>query len=919
MKFSPALFTVFALTTSLHAADEPAKEANHLRKIRQITFDGSRNGEGYFSRDGRQIVFQATRSPENPHEEENPFYQIFSLDLRDGALKRVTSGLGKTTCAFFRPDGKRMLFASTHLDPNAAKKQREETDFLKSGQKRRYEWDFDDHYDIFDAKPDGSDVRRLTEAVGYDAEASYSPDGKRICFMSNRDGDREIYVMDADGKNPRRLTQEPGYDGGPFFSPDGKWIVYRHFTPDDTQAEVMLMRADGSEKAQVTRLGAMSWSPYFHPTGRWIVFCSNKDGGFGNFELYLVRPDGRDLTRITFTEGFDGLPVFSPDGKKLMWTSTRAGGKSQLFIADFVDPDSEAKPVASPSLPVARPINADRVRRDIEFLASPVCDGRRTGTEGERKAAAYIEQQLRAAGLRDIRHQAFSFPSSVALGANNSLETSVAGRGELNQDFVPLALSANGEVDGEVVFVGFCMKTEGYDSFAGVDVKDKIVLALRYQPETEPLKGKLRPFAPLRAKAMIARERGAKALLLVNGPNSLPEDKLVPLRSDGSFADSSILAAHITRPLADKMLAAAGKNLKELQTALDQEPNPTAFALPNLRVKLRVDLKKENSEGRNIIAVLPGQAKNRNDQVIVVGAHYDHLGHGGAGSLDDTSTAIHAGADDNASGTAGVVELARHFTRYAGKLRRDIVFVLFSGEEEGLIGSTEFCKNPIVPLNRIVAMINMDMIGRSQDGRVAIEGAGSSSLWPRLVEQSAISSPLAVKLNIDPNLPTDSATFYRNGVPALALFTGFHKDYHRPGDTAEKINLPAAAQILEITRRLVTDLATRPDPPRFTKVAEAAAPTGAREGLRAYLGTIPDYTEANLAGVRLTGTKEGSPAAKAGMKAGDVIVKFGGKKITNIYDFTYALDGIKIGQPVEVVVTRDGKEITLTVVPEQRK
>ncbi len=289
---------LFSVSIPARAADSQ-KEAVHLRNIKQLTFAGSRSGEGYFSPDASQIVFQSTRSPMGPHEAENPFYQIFRMDLGSGRLWRLSPGVGKTTCSFFRPDGKRVLFASTHLDPDALKKQREEIERQKSGRQQRYQWDFDDAYDIFDARPDGTDLRRLTYAKGYDAEGSYSPYGKHICFTSNRDGDLEIYVMDADGRNQRRVTYDPGYDGGPFFSPDGRWIVYRHFTPDGSRAEIMMIRPDGSDKRQITHLGAISWAPYFHPSGKWIVFCSNKEGGAGRFQLYLIRPDGTGLTRLT--------------------------------------------------------------------------------------------------------------------------------------------------------------------------------------------------------------------------------------------------------------------------------------------------------------------------------------------------------------------------------------------------------------------------------------------------------------------------------------------------------------------------------------------------------------------------------------------------------------------------------------------
>jgi len=912
-----------ALALAPAFANDADHEARHLRRIKQLTFAGARSGEGYFSPDGKQIIFQSTRPPQKPGEAENPFYQIFTMDLRAGTLHRVSPGTGKTTCAFFRPDGKRVLFASTHLDPDSPRKQREEIQAQQNAHGRRYQWDFDDAYDIFDCKPDGSDLRRLTDAKGYDAEASYSPDGKLICFCSSRDGDREIYLMDADGRNPRRVTRDPGYDGGPFFSPDGRWIIYRHFTPDEKQAEIMMIRPDGTARRQVTRLGAMSWAPYFHPTGQWIVFCSNTDGGHANFELYAIKPDGSLLTRLTYSDGFDGLPVFSPDGTKLMWTSTRAGGRSQLFIADWGAPWTFGKSATrNPQPATRRTFDPARLLKTITFLASPALQGRKTASPGEQKAAAFIEQSFKASGLKPARHP-FTFPSGLGVGANNFFEATLGPdkiAGVLDKDYTPLALSANGEVEGEVVFAGYNIVTEGYDSFAGLDVKDKIVLALRFQPEAAPEKEKqrLRHFAPLRMKAMLARDRGARALLTFTGPSSLPSDQFAGRQGDGSLADSGIVAAQVSRALAARMFAAAGKDLKAAQDALDTLERQAGFPLPGVRVKLRVDLKKETATGCNVWTLVRAAGPHRVNEVVVVGAHYDHLGLGGDNSLGDGLPAVHPGADDNASGTAGVLELARHFASRPTSLRRDVLFVCFSGEEIGTLGSSAFVKNPPVPLSNIVAMVNMDMIGRLRDGRLAVQGAGSSAAWPALVERHAAPLPLGPTLGNDPYLPTDSIVFYQKGIPALNFFTGSHYDYHKPSDTADRINAAGEADVLELVRRIVEDLATRPDRPRYEKVTGPAADLG-REALRAYLGTIPDYTETSRPGVKLGGVRGGSPAEKGRLRAGDVIVKFGAQAIRNIYDYTYALEGAKIGQPVEIIVQREGKELPLKVVPEQRR
>ena len=326
-----------------------AKETELLAGTRQLTFEGRRAGEGYFSQDGSQLVFQSER------ETGNPFFQIYVMDRESGDIQRVSPGHGKTTCAWIHPDGNKVLFASTHDDESARDKQRAEIELRQSGNERRYSWDYDEHFEIYEFDRTAKTYRKLTDARGYDAEGSWSPDGKLIAFSSNRLAYEaemtaeekkqfeldpaimnDIYIMDAGGKNVRRLTTVPGYDGGPFFSPDGQRICWRQFTPNGAIAEVWTMNIDGSDQRKLTRLGAMSWAPFYHPSGQYLIFTTNKHG-FANFELYLVDVDGKSPpVRVTYTKGFDGLPAFTPDGKQLAWTSNRtASAQSQLFLANW--------------------------------------------------------------------------------------------------------------------------------------------------------------------------------------------------------------------------------------------------------------------------------------------------------------------------------------------------------------------------------------------------------------------------------------------------------------------------------------------------------------------------------------------------------------------------------------------------------
>ncbi|HRQ90552.1 MAG TPA: peptidase M28, partial [Bacteroidia bacterium] len=384
-------------------AEAAAKaEAALLSGVRQLTFEGLRAGEGYFSADGKEMVFQSER------EEGNPFYQIYRMDLETGDTVRVSPGKGKTTCAWIHPDGKRVLFASTHEDPEVEAQAKAEYAERESGKARKYSWDYDASFDIYETVPGSGEYRNLTKTEGYDAEGAYSPDGKKIVFASNRqayDGSMgeedlkafkldkkfpmEIYTADADGSNVKRLTHEDGYDGGPFFSADGSEICWRRFDRKGAVAEIFAMKADGSDQRQLTRLGAMSWAPYFHPSGEYLVFATNLHG-FDNFELYLVDARGeKEPVRVTHTTGFDGLPVFSPDGKTLSWTSNRTPSKqSQIFLAGWnheaalaLLKDSKpaagaaaaekAAPAAPPEDARTRPeIREEDLRKHLEFLAS---------------------------------------------------------------------------------------------------------------------------------------------------------------------------------------------------------------------------------------------------------------------------------------------------------------------------------------------------------------------------------------------------------------------------------------------------------------------------------------------------------------------------------------------------------------------
>ena len=961
-------------------------ESNFLTNIRQLTFEGKRSGEGYFSADGKKMIFQSERDPANP------FYQIFLMDLETGDQERISPGMGKTTCAWIHPDGQRVMFASTHLDGEAKAKQDAEIAERLNNKVRRYSWDYDENYDLFEYSLKDKSLKQITHERGYDAEGSYSPDGKKIAFASNRaaystklskeDEERlkidkqyfmDIYVMDADGSNVKQLTNVPGYDGGPFFSADGKKICWRRFNEKGDQAEVFTMNADGSDQHALTHLKAMSWAPYFHPSGDYLIFTTNLQG-FANFELYIVDAAGKhEPVRITSTDGFDGLPVFSPDGKKLAWTSGRTSDThSQIFIADWDDNharaalglDGNLKSQISDSKSAPAPdfnattadITPGDMRQHVTYLASDELEGRLTGTQGERLATQYVADVfskigLQAMGDKDTWFENFDFTAGVALGKDNALSSMQDQTGsiwEVEKDWRPLSFSQTGEVPASgVVFAGYGIETpedavdgdgkkiEPYSSYAHLDVKDKWVLVLRYQPENidQHRRNELTRYTSLRFKALTARQKGARGLIVCSGPNSKVVEQLVPMGFDASLASSGIATISVRDAVADKLLSSAGKTLKELQDKLDGGELMGGIECKGMNVAAHISIEQEKKKGRNVLGILPaGNEPNGHVAPLIVCAHVDHLGkNGGSNSRakGDEVNKIHHGADDNASGVAGVLEIAQWLAdqKKQGKvtLKRDVIFAAWSGEELGLLGSNHFVEDFAKMFKGdanaklgglFAACLNMDMIGRFNK-TVVLQGVGSSSWWPKEIEKRNAVTGLPITTQNDAHLPTDSTTFYLRGIPTLNAFTGAHEDYHMPSDTADKIDYEKAALIAKFMGLVARSLGTADSAPEYIAM-EAPKNQGARSGMRVYLGTIPDYAQGDIKGVKLSGVSPVGPAAKAGVKGGDIIIKLGPKDIQNIYDYTFVMGELKIGVETTIIVQRDGKPLELKILPGSR-
>ena len=635
--------------------------------------------------------------------------------------------------------------------------------------------------------------------------------------------------------------------------------------------------------------------------------------------------------------------------------------------------------------------SVERLRQTITYLASDELEGRRTGTKGATEAANYIAGEFKRLGLQPPQAaargrnerpylQPFPYVSNVDLGRNNLLFVNPGKADDtaqfmVGEDWMPLGFSTNASIkSAPVVFAGYGISSAElkYDDYAVSNAKDRVAIVFAGTPDGDNPHGQFAQAGQLRFKTAAARAAGARALLIMSDEEKLKDDRMSRLSYDNAGA-AGIPVVVISPRLAHKLLtfgtlddylASADARAVDTQVKSDR-PAATVVQVPRSlalrsspvapRVDLTVDLIRRESPSFNVVGILPGSDPKLKNEAIVIGAHYDHLGRGGEGSLAPREGDIHHGADDNASGVAGLLELARGLSSpQTPKRRRMIVFIAFSGEEEGLLGSDYYVNHPLVPLRNTVAMINMDMIGRLKDKKLIVGGVGTAKEWKDLIndENSGralwnrpdelvgigsnirttstrrdsdlpsvnYSGPITplfeLSLNEDGYGPSDHSSFYSKQVPVLFFWTGTHDDYHKPSDTADKINYEGEARIVSFVERVVRDIDKTEERPTYT-VAKSDS-QGRSAGFRVYLGTIPNYADAND-GLKLDGVRDDSPAAKAGLKAGDKVVKLAGREVKNVYDYTYALGEMKAGQEYEIEVMRDGQRLTMKITPEARK
>src|SRR5215813_123703 len=583
--------------------------------------------------------------------------------------------------------------------------------------------------------------------------------------------------------------------------------------------------------------------------------------------------------------------------------------------------------------------NVEALKKHVGYLASDELEGRRPGTAGADKAADYIAEEFHRLKLGcapergeadfKCRHNGkrrsgylkeFPFIAEVVLSKNNTMNFTRDGKNNvvgIDAEWTPLGFSSNGSVaQAGLVFAGHGITAADlkHDDYASLDAKGKVAVVFTGAPDGDNPHGQFGRYVDARLKAVAAKDHGAVALVVIAGDEKFGNDRLSKLSYDQTAGEAGIPVAAVSRQTAAKWFGMAdAAQLNAMEKAKDKWAE-YAQKLREGAVGLSVEITRRAVPAYNVVGVIEGNDPKLKREYIVIGAHYDHLGHGGDSSLAPNSSDVHHGADYNASGTAGMLELARIFSGQRGQLRRSLIFIAFSAEESGLIGSNAYVNNPGAPLADTVAMLNMDMIGRLKENKLTVGGIGTSPEFRKLAE--SLNNGFTLQLNEDGFGPSDHSSFYAKQIPVLFFFSGTHEDYHMPSDTADKINYEGQAKIVRFVAEIALAIDRGDARPAYA-VARSQS-SGRSTGFRVYLGTVPNYAESND-GMLLDAVRDDSPAAKAGLKAGDKIVKLAGREIKNVYDYTYALGEMKPDQEYEVEVARGGERLKLKLTPQARR
>lgn len=569
--------------------------------------------------------------------------------------------------------------------------------------------------------------------------------------------------------------------------------------------------------------------------------------------------------------------------------------------------------------PLNPEITSEEIQYHINYLASNELEGRMTGTKELYDAAIYLQNEFDRYGLYPLFEgsflQEFPFMAGIELGDNLVLKIH-SGRSQtdlkINLDFIPLSFTDNLSISGNLVFAGYGISASdlSYDDYENLDVKDKIVIVLRNHPEKKNPHSQFERYSSLRYKTTTARDKGAIGIIVINDYEKESDD-LIELKYDNASSITGIVAVNTKRDYIEKLFANENKSLKELVESIDNSLTPSSFIFKSAKIEADVEIRRIEKSSWNVGAFIPANDPNYSNEYVVIGAHFDHLGWGESNSLYmGDIPMIHFGADDNASGTTGLLELAEKFMLVKDKLKRNIIFTAFSGEELGLLGSTYLVNNFPVPINEVVTMINMDMIGRlNENNDLIVYGTGTSTNWKDILNNKN-SYGFNLTFNDEGFGPSDHAAFYGKQIPVLFFFTGTHTDYHKPSDTPDKINADGQKKLLHFIYDVANEIIQSENKPDYISVERKDR--GRMTTSRVWVGTVPDFA-GEVDGYKLGGVTEGSPADKAGLKAGDIIKSFGNKKISNIYDFTYALGDFVPGDKVEIIALRGEEEIKVEI------
>lgn len=567
--------------------------------------------------------------------------------------------------------------------------------------------------------------------------------------------------------------------------------------------------------------------------------------------------------------------------------------------------------------------SVDSLKKHVAYLASPGLKGRKAGSEGDSLAAKYIRESFLRSGLKPLTGnglQYFSLVTDVKAGTSNSLKINnisyTAGK-----DFQPFSFSTSDSLSARVIFAGFGITGESdslkWDDYKGLDIKGNWVLVLRGDPEPDNPSSAFIPMASDRAKALAAKDKGAAGILLVTPSSIDRSDKPIDITFDKSVSDAGLPVISVTRKLASQLLNLPATSIDSIEKVMLSGKKPVVFST-NTILTAKTDIIREKAVSRNVAFILKGTDPVLSNEYVLVGAHYDHLGMGGEGSgsrVPDES-AIHYGADDNASGVASLLELARYFAANKSLASRSIIFVAFGAEEMGIIGARYFTEHSPVPVKSIKAMINMDMVGRLVEGNsvINISGTGTSNVTDSLINIYEKNRIFTIKRVPDGYGPSDHAAFYTAGVPVSFITTGAHGDYHTPQDSPDKLNYNGQLQITMFTADLLSGFSKLSKPPVFAEAGTRKEAGHYGRNLKVTLGIMPDVSGAETSGgMKVEGTRKGAPAERAGMLKGDIITAINGMKVGNIYDYMSRLGKLKPGDVVNVEILRNDKTEILII------